>query len=258
MIYDGLKTEYWNAQAERVDELRKRIVQRSEAPRGRVVPDDGDLVIGTGRHLPLTVTFLDISRFSRRRASTASEQEMILRILNLFITEMIRIVEDYGGHVEKNTGDGLMAYFEDRPEDGSVISTQRAVACCLTMFATNDLLISPILRATSVPPIQFRVSMDYGDVTVARIGAARRFNANVAIGNVANFASKMLTQVKPGEFGINMSHEFSGNLSNPGGEIGFVEGHDLSDVGDGVLRGARCLPLKAGCYQERRVTACST
>ena len=40
----------------------------------------------------------------------------------------------------------------------------------------------------------------------------------------------------PSESGINVSHEFSGNLSNPGGEIGFVEGHDLSDVGDGVLR----------------------
>ena len=33
-----------------------------------------------------------------------------------------------------------------------------------------------------------------------------------------------------------MSHEFPGNLSNSIGEIGFVEGHDLSDVGDGVLR----------------------
>ena len=40
----------------------------------------------------------------------------------------------------------------------------------------------------------------------------------------------------PSESGINVSHEFSGNLSNPGGEIGCVEGHDLSDVGDGVLR----------------------
>ena len=38
------------------------------------------------------------------------------------------------------------------------------------------------------------------------------------------------------ESGINVSHEFPGNLSNPIGEIGFVEGHDLSDVGDGVLQ----------------------
>jgi len=41
----------------------------------------------------------------------------MLRVLNLFFTEMIRIVEDYGGAVEKNTGDGLMAYFEDRAAD---------------------------------------------------------------------------------------------------------------------------------------------
>ena len=202
MIYDALEGEYWTAQVERVEQLRQRIVERAEAPFGREVPDDADLVIGTGRFLPLTVMFLDISRFSERPAGTADEQEMMLRVLNLFITEMIRIIEDYDGHVEKNTGDGLMAYFEERTGDAPVNSTQRAVACCLTMFATNEHIIASILRATGVPPIQFRVSIDQGYVTVARIGAARRFNANVAIGNVANFASKMLGQIKPGELGI--------------------------------------------------------
>jgi adenylate cyclase len=37
----------------------------------------------------------------------------MLRVLNLYFSEMIKIAEEYGGTVEKNTGDGLMAYFED-------------------------------------------------------------------------------------------------------------------------------------------------
>ena len=39
----------------------------------------------------------------------------------------------------------------------------------------------------------------------------------------------------PSESEIDASHEFPGNLSHTLGKIGFVEGHDLSDVGDGVL-----------------------
>lgn len=39
-------------------------------------------------------------------------------------------------------------------------------------------------------------------MTIARIGAAQRFNANVAIGNAANFAAKMLPLVKPGDIAL--------------------------------------------------------
>ena len=200
--YDGLPSEYWNRQIQRVAALRDRIRSRSSAAPGRVVPSETDLVIGTGRRLAAAVMFVDIAGFSGRRSITASEQEMILQVLNLFMTEMIRIIEEYGGHVEKNTGDGLLAYFE---EDGPVSepnSTKRAVACALTMHTTNTFLITPVLRASAVLPIQFRTTIEYGNITVARIGAPKRFNANVAIGNVANFASKMLSLVSPQEIGI--------------------------------------------------------
>lgn len=46
------------------------------------------------------------------------------------------------------------------------------------------------------------MSIDYGMVTVARLGAARRFNANVAIGATANFACKMLSFAQAGEIVI--------------------------------------------------------
>jgi len=200
MNYDGLERSYWDSQIERVERLRAKIAARASNPVGRVIPDDADLAIGTGRRLSLTVMFIDISRFSERRSITGDEQELMLRVLNLFFTEMIRIVEDYGGAVEKNTGDGLMAYFEDQPGDESGgNSAKRALACALTMAATNESLIAPILRATGVPPLEFRTTMDHGAVTIARIGAPQRFNANVAIGNTANFAAKMLGLVKPGE-----------------------------------------------------------
>ena len=203
MNYSGLERSYWDAQAARVEQLRQKIVTRSELSPGRVIPDDDDLVIGSGRRLQATVVFIDISSFSSRPSVTKGEQELMLRILNLFFTEMIRIVEDYGGAVEKNTGDGLMAYFEDRPAvDPGANSVKRALACALTMDATNEWLIAPVLRATGVPTLQFRTTMDYGSVTIARIGAPRRFNANVAIGNTANFASRMLGLIGAGQIAV--------------------------------------------------------
>jgi class 3 adenylate cyclase len=203
MNYDGLERSYWDSQIERIERLRGKIGARAASPPGRVIPDDTDLAIGTGRRLNLTVMFIDISAFSQRRSITADEQELMLRVLNLLFTEMIRIVEEYAGAVEKNTGDGLMAYFEDQPSDESGgSSVKRAIACALTMTAANEYLISPILRATGVPPLEFRTTLDHGAVTIARIGAAQRFNANVAIGNTANFAAKMLGLVKPGDIAL--------------------------------------------------------
>lgn len=206
MNYDGLEQSYWEAQIQRVERLRQKIATRAEVSSGRVIPDDADLAIGSGRRLQATVVFIDISNFSSRPSATQEEQEMMLRILNLFFTEMIRVVEDYGGAVEKNTGDGLMAYFEDRmPPDPGANSIKRALACALTMDATNEWLVAPILRASGVLPLQFRTTMDYGPVTIARIGAPQRFNANVAIGNTANFASRMLSLVGAGQIAVGAS-----------------------------------------------------
>lgn len=201
MKYDGLEASYWNAQIERIERLRAKIAARAVSSPGRIFPADQDLVIGTGRRIPATILFTDISGFSARASTTAEEQEMLLRVLNLYFTEMIRVVEDYGGTVEKNTGDGLMAYFEELPGEG-VNSTQRAVACALTMNAANDIIIAQVLRASNVNPIQHRMSIEHGLITVARIGAAQRFNANVAIGNAANFASKMLANLQAGQIGL--------------------------------------------------------
>ncbi|MEQ1885530.1 MAG: adenylate/guanylate cyclase domain-containing protein [Bryobacteraceae bacterium] len=202
MNYDGLQTTYWNGQIARVEKLRARIGEFDGPSIGRVVPLDDDLAIGEGRRLSVAVMFLDISSFSQRPSETEAEQDLQLRVLSLFFSEMIKIAEDYGGTVEKNTGDGLMAYFESADgENGS----KRAVSCALTMMAANECLIRPILQATPAPEISFRISIDHGWVTIARLGAARRFNANVAIGSTANFAAKMLSFAKAGDIVIGES-----------------------------------------------------
>lgn len=199
MNYDGLQDSYWRAQIARVEELRKKISDRPKVGEGRTVPDDDALSIGDGRRLSMAVMFIDICGFSNRPMETLEEQDLTLRVLNLFFTEMIRIAEEFCGNVEKNTGDGLMIYFNDGEGTPAEKGSKRAVAAALTMMAANEHLINPILRATPTKEVEFRVSIDYGSVTIARLGPPRRFNSNAAIGTTANFASKMLRHAKAGD-----------------------------------------------------------
>jgi class 3 adenylate cyclase len=158
---------------------------------GRVLPEDGDLVIGVGRRIQAAVLFLDICGFSERRSESKMEQESLLRVLAFFFSEIVKIIEDYGGQVEKNTGDGLMAYF---PADASEKSheSQRAVAAAMTIFYSADFLLNPVISATLIPKVDFRICIDHGSITIADVGAARRFHGFVAIGATANIACKML------------------------------------------------------------------
>lgn len=193
----GLKSTYWQKQQDRVANMVSRLQQRPFTKEGRDFPNPDStspLTIGEGRRLPACVMFLDICDFSSRPMETAIEQDLMLRVLSLFFSEMIKIAEEHQGTVEKNTGDGLMVYFSDDAQGTS--AAQKAVSCALTMYAANQYLINPAIVASNSPAIQFRVSMDYGNITVAKIGAAQRFSSHAAIGTTANFASKMLKHAK--------------------------------------------------------------
>jgi class 3 adenylate cyclase len=203
MDYDSLSLTYWQEQIARIVEARRRIAERTSwVEEGRIVPGDEDLIIGTGRRLDMAVMFLDLCGFSTRPSGNLQEQELLLRALNLFFTEMIKIAEDYGGVVEKNTGDGLMAYFNDNEGNPPADGCKRAVAAAMTMFHTNGQLISPIMRNSQLEDFRFRIGIDYGSVTIAQIGAARRFGSLVAVGNTANIACKMLRVAGPNEIVI--------------------------------------------------------
>lgn len=200
MNYDRLEPEYLKTQTSRIVDILDKMQEREQSvSRGTQVPNDGTLALGTGKVLSMAVVFMDICGFSKRFSETKEEQQIILDAFNLLFTEMIRIAEDYGGTVEKNTGDGLMAYFEDSTGDPPETGIKRALGASLTMLYANENLISPIMSRSGVDPFKFRMAIEYGPVTVAEVGAARRFRSRVAIGTVANIASKALRFAEPGE-----------------------------------------------------------
>lgn len=211
MDYERLTSSYWQSQLDRLKRVLDIIRERPVpvAP-GRVVPQPDELAIGTGRQLQAAVLFTDISGFSARPSGTGNEQQILLNVLNLYFSEMIRVCEEYSGTVEKNTGDGLMAYFEDNSGEPPETGCKRALAAALTMLYVTQHAINPVLVNSNVKPIEFRVGIDYGLVTIAQLGAARRFGGLVAIGATANIASKMLDEAVPGS--IFIGEEVNKNL----------------------------------------------
>lgn len=205
MNCNRLEQSYVTKQIDRIRTSLQKLDDPGASPTGRVVPSEATLTLGTGRVLSMSVMFIDICRFSALPAERPEEQSRILLALNLLFTELTRIAEDYGGTVEKNTGDGLMIYFEDQTGPAAINGSTRAVASALTMLAIHIHLLSPVLRWYDLPALSFRIAIDHGTVTVARLGSPGRFNAIVAIGTSANVASKALSIATEGQIIIGAS-----------------------------------------------------
>ncbi len=165
---------------------------------GRRLPESGTLPIGTGRRLRASILFLDVSGFSGMASEDTTEQTTMLLSLTLLFSEFIRIIEDLGGTVEKNTGDGVMAYFVS-DSDYAWTHESRACIAALYMFRASVHAVEPIFAAHGVAPMPIRITVNTGYITVAEVGAKRGFRGVVAVGTAANVASKMLKVAQAGD-----------------------------------------------------------
>ena len=184
----------------RIEVLNERL---SGITRGRAMPDLDQVTIGSGRRFErLAVLFLDICAFSSRKNYTEEEQRRVLAVMNIFMAEMINIVRDFGGTFEKNTGDGLMAYFGEVAQSYSE-SVRPAVEAALVMHYVNDNFMTPWFpQGLGIDPIRFRVGIDVGPVTIARVGTAGENNSIVAVGTPANIACKLMSLIPDGGVAI--------------------------------------------------------
>lgn len=208
----------------RIEVLQDRIRGITE---GRVMPDREDITIGSGKRFELAVLFLDVCGFSSRPNWTSDEQNLVLAIMDIFMAEMLSIVNDFGGTYEKNTGDGLMAYFgaEGATEADCVKSAMEAA---VVMHYVNDQLITPWLKDRNVELLKFRVGIDHGPVTIARVGIRGEKSSRVAVGTSANIACKLMNRIPNGGICIgqnvyrNLPNNWSQSCRQCDGPTGFI------------------------------------
>ncbi|MCH8828127.1 MAG: adenylate/guanylate cyclase domain-containing protein [Planctomycetes bacterium] len=133
----------------------------------------------------VTVVFVDIRNFTSRCERSSPRQ--IVEVLNLFLAEMVDVVEKQGGIVNKFLGDGLMALFGvgvdgDRHADAAVTAGQEMLA----RLATLNRRLSQENRE----PLEIGIGIHTGPAIVGSIGSPRRMEFT-AIGNTVNIAARV-------------------------------------------------------------------
>ena len=135
-----------------------------------------------GRRQEVTVLFADIKGFTAMSANLSPEE--VVEVLNLFFTEMVDLVFEYQGTLDKYVGDALMAVFGvpvPLPD-----AATRAVQCAASMQRRLA-----ELQAQGRTPIQgMRVGINTGEAIVGNIGSDKRMDFTV-IGDAVNVAARL-------------------------------------------------------------------
>lgn len=207
-----VKLQYVGKILERIkDRLDDSQNSESTLGQGRTTPKIEQVRIGGGRQYLLSVLFLDICSFTSWPNSGFTQQAEILEVMNHFMAEMMNIVRDFNGLFEKNTGDGLMAHFgtEQELRDQCVLDS---VNCALMMHFVNDTILSKIFSSRVPWPIRFRTGIDFGPVTIGRVGIPGGLNSFVAIGSTANIACRILDNSSITNGGICLGNDVATRL----------------------------------------------
>jgi adenylate cyclase len=139
----------------------------------------------------LTIVFVDIRDFTAR--SEASTPARAVALLNVFLTEMVDVVEQrHGGIVNKFLGDGFMAMFA--PWTGRADHADAAVAAGREMLV-RLVDINGRLEGAGERPLAIGIGIHTGRAVVGSIGSPRRMEYT-AIGDAVNVASRVESLTK--------------------------------------------------------------
>jgi len=139
-----------------------------------------------GERRQVTVMFCDLKGFTS--LSEKLGEEKVYSIINELFEMMVHKVHEYGGTVNKGTGDGIMALFgapiavEDAP--------QRAIRSALAIQREMAKFSGTLKEEKGVPPLKMRIGIHTGPVVVGALGNDLRVEFT-AVGDTVNLASRM-------------------------------------------------------------------
>jgi class 3 adenylate cyclase len=109
----------------------------------------------------------------------------------IFINTMSTIVQKYGGKVIKNIGDSILFYFPQ--SSPSTFDLERSIECGLAMVCAHD-TINNLLNKEGLPILDYRVSLDYGAIMLARSATS---SCEDIFGPPVNMCAKIKHNAKP-------------------------------------------------------------
>ena len=216
---------------EEVEEHAELVEERlDDIPESYSMPDPEDMTLHTAKKFRLGIVFIDINDFSNYSARNSEKD--VLFMLNMFIPKIMEGVRQFEGDFEKNTGDGLLAYFGAGEDDEETAETA-LVYFSLVQMALHA-AVNPVLQEYDVEPISISGGASLGDTHISRIGI-NRMSRRTAVSSTANVASKLVDMadtnqylVGQGVYNYSDREEGMGRLLQPGGDLmNFRYGNDF-------------------------------
>ena len=149
-----------------------------------------DIQVG-GERRELSLLFVDIRGFTHM--SESMEPQDVLRVIDLYLEELTKIVFKWDGTLDKYVGDEIMAFWNapHAQADHALL----AVRCAWDMI-TKMPEIQATLAAEGLPQIQYGIGVNTGPASIGIMGSRLR-RAYTAIGDTVNTAARFCGAAGP-------------------------------------------------------------
>jgi class 3 adenylate cyclase len=129
----------------------------------------------------------NIARLSQEQAST---------FYSVFLNTVGYIIQNNGGKVVKNTGDGILFYF---PKLSTITDSYNSTLGCGTKILQATDMINKIYKKRNISEIHYRISLDYGPLMIAKYVTS---SCRDIFGPTVNICSKINHLAKPDQLVI--------------------------------------------------------
>lgn len=151
------------------------------------------------------VCYIDMVNSTTTTAKLTSHTELT-KYYAIFLNSMAIIIRNFGAKIIKNAGDCLIYYFPRTSDSNNKLAFKDVIECGITMIAAHR-IINARLYENKLPSLDFRISADYGILSIAKIASSASHDL---FGSSMNIASKINSRAATN--GIVIGQELRQNL----------------------------------------------
>jgi class 3 adenylate cyclase len=111
------------------------------------------------------ICFIDI--MNSTRIVSQLDEKQLSRYYSTFLNAMATIATNFGAKIIKNAGDCLIFHFPETADANNASAFRNVLECGQTIISAHSLINARLIE-DRLPPLNYRISADYGAVEIAQ------------------------------------------------------------------------------------------